>query len=101
MATTVKLCQLRPGVPVNDAQPINPTEYIVINRKPRSEIAKDALAELDAKIKVAKETGNPEDVYLAKGILRGLDLARLFHGAEGDASKRKLKASIEDLIPSA
>ncbi|WP_219096128.1 hypothetical protein [Pseudomonas sp. UMAB-40] len=73
----------------------------MISRKPRSEIAKDALAELDAKIKVARETGKQEDAILAKGILLGLDYARLFHGAEGDASKRKLKASIEELIPSA
>lgn len=72
----------------------------MINRKPRSEIAKDALAELEAKIIVARETKKTEDAYLARGILLGLDLARLFHGAEGDASKRKLKASIDELIPS-
>ncbi|MGO4801053.1 hypothetical protein ACEN2T_17385 [Pseudomonas sp. W22_MBD1_FP4] len=69
-------------------------------RKPRSEIQKNAVAELEAKIKHAQETRDPMDAVLAKGILRGLDLAQLFHGAEGVSNLRKLQASIDKLIPS-
>ncbi|NWD57117.1 hypothetical protein HX878_20515 [Pseudomonas veronii] len=69
-------------------------------RKPRSEIQKKAVAELEAKIKHAKETCDPMDAVLAKGILRGLDLAELFHGAEGLSNLRKLQASIDKLTPS-
>lgn len=70
------------------------------NRKPRSEIAKDALANLNLKIEIARESRKVEDIYLAKGILIGLEDARLFHGAEGDAARRKLKSSIEELLKS-
>ena len=69
-------------------------------RKPRSEIKNDAVAELDARIKHAHETGDIEDAREVKGILKGLELARLFHGAEAMAEFRQLQRSVGKLFPS-
>lgn len=67
-------------------------------RQPRSEINKNALSVLDSKILHARETGSYEDAILAKGLLRGLELAELFRGGAGAAAVRKLNAEIQVLI---
>lgn len=68
-------------------------------RKPRSEIGKNALTVLSEKVDCAAETGLSKDIYLAKGVLLGLDLAEMLRPGTKDADHaNKHKTTINALI---
>jgi hypothetical protein len=67
-------------------------------RKPRSEIGKNALSVLSVKVENAIETGDPKDVYLAQGLLMGLDLAEMLRPGTKDAEHaKKHQATLDGL----
>lgn len=71
----------------------------MIGRKPRSEIGKNALAVLSDKVNSALETGAVKDVYLAKGILLGLELAEMLrNGTPAAEEVKKHRVTLDSLI---
>lgn len=70
-----------------------------MGRKPRSEIGKNALAVLSDKVKCATETGAEKDVFLAKGILMGLELAEMLRsGTQAAEEAKRHRVTLNSLI---